>query len=99
VPLDATERPPVLAAYRVAPPSWRCRLKVRSQAPHQGRSIEGWWSEAGFGTEATCARDPGLSSERLELDGPHGYRPGRPLLPSLDVDAYDEEPQAERSFT
>src|SRR3954469_19599976 len=42
---------------------------------------------------------PELSPERLELEGLRGHRPGRPLLPSLDVDAHYEEPQAESSFT
>ena len=40
-----------------------------------------------------------LSSERPELEGPRGYRPGRPLLPALAVHADHEEPQAERSLT
>src|SRR5919206_3700620 len=61
-------------------------------------SPKGRWSESDFGREATRG-GPEPSSERLQLQGLRGYRPARPLLPSLDVDAHDEEPQAERSFT
>src|SRR3954465_11591285 len=79
------------------PPTSEDHLHRRSDRPPRAEaSKDGGLRLASDGSRKVLGTE--LSPERLELGGLHGYRPGRPLLPSLAVDADDEEPQAEHSF-